>query len=68
MMTQVCVHYANEVPAGMRDSIDVGRAESQFGCARPQQDLVGAVNLHQFLRHILRSVRTSIVNNDDFVI
>lgn len=65
-MTQIGVHNNDKVASRTLDAMHIGGAQTQLRCSGPQHQQFLAVDLLQILGHVQRSVRTAIVDHDDF--
>ena len=67
-MAQVGIHNNDEIPVGMFDSMDIGRAQAEFSLAWSQQNLVFTINGLQLFGCIQCSIWAAIINHDNFIV
>jgi len=65
-MREIGVHDDYKVSGRELETVDVGGSESELARARLEKDLIGAVDLHQLFRDVLRTVRGGVIDDDEF--
>lgn len=68
MMAQISIHNNDEISIGMFDSVYVCCAQAKFCLSRSQQNFIIPINWLQLLCYIERSIGTTIINNNDFIV
>lgn len=68
VVAQIGIHDDDEVTSCVFHSMHVCSSQSEFSRSRSQEYSVLAVNLYQLFCNLLRSIRTVIIDNNDFEI
>ena len=68
MVRQVGVHDDDEVPLGVLQSVDVGRAQAKFFLPGSEDYFIFAIDILALLGDLQRSVGTSVVDDNDLVV
>lgn len=65
-MAEIGIHDDDKIAICMFDAVYVSGAQTQFGTARLQHNLIIAVDYLQLLGHVQCSVRTAIIDDNNF--
>lgn len=66
MVTQISIHKNDEITSALFNALDVCAAKTHLAWSSVQDNLVIAVDFLQFSNNSLSTIRTSIINDNNF--